>query len=737
MKCSICLDPMYNLKHMQNHINKVHNVTEYENFVCNQNCTRIFNSIKSLYRHIKTEHCSLKVSNIVVNENSEAFVSNDIEDVQYSTPEYENVENSNTSIKQAELSFILKLYRRLNLTRKDVEGIVMDVITLLNIKMPERKHFEGLQTEYLVKKILVDKGLYIEPEQFIVGFDDDGVQRNKSQYELISKPQFGQYVPLDKLFLKIFTNPSILDAAIEYMNMKSLDQITDLKDGSAFCSLDENMLPYVLYYDDVECGNALGSHKGFNKIGAIYMSFRCFPTHQYSKLKNIYVCSIFPANGRNNVLKVIQKLIPSITSLYKDGLVIYDKQIRFKFCGILGDNLATHQFLGFTESFSANYYCRFCKAQKSVCQKMTKQDDSLMRNIENYSNDIERELSETGISRDSLLNSIPDYHVTENYFVDAMHDTAEGVASFGMLAVINYFVSHKVLSIDVINERIKLFPYMDISNVPPPVTKNHLNKGALAYSASEMINLVLYFCLMVGDLIDKECQVWKYYLTLRELVDLILLKMYSKDHSKYLSVIIDEHHSMYKHLFQVQLKPKHHFLLHYPSILLKSGPFSNNWSMRFESKHTLMKTVANVMKSRVNLCKSLTIRHMFLLSSQFFDIRYNLMSDLTVGPKNKFGGYRYVHWKGVKYSIGDIVWTATDDDTSLPIFDKILNIIISDSETILNVKRFETLYLYEHYAAYAVKKSNSVHDVPIVSASRPMISVFRENILLISSTGIA
>ena len=47
-----------------------------------------------------------------------------------------------------------------------------------------------------------------------------------------------------------------------------------------------------------------------------------------------------------------------------------------------------NSLLGYTESFSCNYYCRFCKASKSKMQEMTWADESLLRNVNNYEADL-------------------------------------------------------------------------------------------------------------------------------------------------------------------------------------------------------------------------------------------------------------------------------------------------------------------------------------------------------------
>jgi hypothetical protein len=90
---------------------------------------------------------------------------------------------------------------------------------------------------------------------------------------------------------------------------------------------------------------------------------------------------------------------------------------------------------------------------------------------------------------------------------------------------------------------------MDKRNKPPPVTRHNIAKGA-----SEMLNIIFCFGLMVGDRIPRECKVWQYYLKLRCLVDILSLKSMSKCHAAQLEVLIEEHHGMYKDLFNKHLR---------------------------------------------------------------------------------------------------------------------------------------------------------------------------------------
>lgn len=94
---------------------------------------------------------------------------------------------------------------------------------------------------------------------------------------------------------------------------------------------------------------------------------------------------------------------------------------------ILGDNLCLNSIIEFSKSFSANYYCCFCKVHKSEAKELFVEKKQLMRTIENYNNDINtNDFINTGIDHESILNKISNFHVVTNYCVDVMHDIFEG-----------------------------------------------------------------------------------------------------------------------------------------------------------------------------------------------------------------------------------------------------------------------------------------------------------------------
>jgi len=104
--------------------------------------------------------------------------------------------------------------------------------------------------------------------------------------------------------------------------------------------------------------------------------------------------------------------------------------------------LGLNSILGFSKSFSANYFCRFCKSHKIDTYSLYEENTSCLCTIENYLEDVEKmNFSETGIYKESVMNSINSFYVTKNLCVDVMHDIFEGVCHYDMCHIIKYYVS--------------------------------------------------------------------------------------------------------------------------------------------------------------------------------------------------------------------------------------------------------------------------------------------------------
>lgn len=80
-----------------------------------------------------------------------------------------------------------------------------------------------------------------------------------------------------------------------------------------------------------------------------------------------------------------------------------------------------------------------------------------------------------------------------------------------------------------------------------------------------------------------------------------------------MSVLISEYLDSRSKVFKTHpLKPKHHYLCHYPELIVCFGPLIRLWTLRFESKHTYFKQCARKLHNFKNLCATLAERHQYL-----------------------------------------------------------------------------------------------------------------------------
>lgn len=100
---------------------------------------------------------------------------------------------------------------------------------------------------------------------------------------------------------------------------------------------------------------------------------------------------------------------------------------------------------------------------------------------------------------------------------------------------------------------------------------------------------------------------------LRQIVELICAPAISKGQVAYLNVLVEEYIFSRRDTFPNQpLKPKHHYVLHYPDLIICFGPLIRLWTLRFESKHTYFKQCAQKLHNFKNLCSTLRERHQLL-----------------------------------------------------------------------------------------------------------------------------
>lgn len=204
-----------------------------------------------------------------------------------------------------------------------------------------------------------------------------------------------------------------------------------------------------------------------------------------------------------------------------------------------------------------------------------------------------------------------------------------------------------------------------------------------------------YAGLMFGEMIPEDNPYWHLYIEIRDITSLLLCKHFPTAWCNLLKVLISEHHQLFVDLFHLPLKPKQHFMTHYPTIIKKIGPLNNIWCIRFESKHRESKLSSNVAAYKINMTHTLAIKHQLKLNNHFMinDVFYNKtesgkiencdtatpnFSDKIKKELLLYHNLNKTNWVKkyeTTYKINDILVLDIIDDNEFPTFG-IINVLI-------------------------------------------------------------
>ena len=165
----------------------------------------------------------------------------------------------------------------------------------------------------------------------------------------------------------------------------------------------------------------------------------------------------------------------------------------------------------------------------------------------------------------------------------------EGVVPYELKCLLSYCVHSKIFTITELNEGYDLGSEDRPAVIDPLVVRSD-SDTRLRQSASQMISLVINFTLLIGDKVAPDDERWQSFRVLLKICLISISSTYSLETGPYLRVLIEEKLWLLRHLYpDMRLKPKMHYLVHYPSQIERLGPLIQSWTMRYEAKLSYMK----------------------------------------------------------------------------------------------------------------------------------------------------
>jgi len=548
---------------------------------------------------------------------------------------------------------------------------------------------------------------YVPPQPVYLGLDEAGKER------------YFQYIPIKETLRSLFDQKSVVSQHQTSRRQTSDDEILeDIKDGkisksNELIQSDPTAISVLLYQDAFEVVNPLGSGKKKHKLLAVYMSLSDLLPHNRSRPETMQLVLLCRENdfkffGQN---AVFTQLLRDLKDLETEGVLLRNgSTVKVVVGAIAGDNLGSHCIGGFNENFSRSiFFCRYC-----LIDRATFRDSPLhlgeKRTPQNYDETVNElannAAAETyGIKFNSIFNELVNFHVCQPGLPPCLaHDLFEGIVAIDLALYIRYFVGQKFFTYQQFNRSVSKFKYKgsDADSKPCEIAEN---AEKLAGNASQNWCLLRLLPFHIGQHILNPISndVWQLCLKLRQIVDRVCAPKISKAEVACLRVLIEEYLTDRVSLFpDIPLKPKHHYLLHYPQMILNFGPLIKVWTLRFESKHSYFKECVRKIHNFKNLTQTLAERHQLLqayllsgslfpseiqptVENDFFPETYNTQIQECTRNLNFSTGTttvaQVVKYKGTVYKAGMCVALEAESEQSI-LFGLVKLILVHENQKV-------------------------------------------------------
>lgn len=597
-----------------------------------------------------------------------------------------------------------------------------------------------LSTQALRTKFVKENLPFVQPIEY-----DLGIREGKNRTCV--------YIPIISVLRKLLSKHDILRHVVnEEENDPNI--YSSYKSGRFYKNnrLFQNesfSLIIALYQDDFEVANPLGTSRKIHKVSAFYWVLANVPYKYRSALHMIQTAVLCKSADVKyfGFSEVLKPFLRDLIQLENEGVYVdlLGKEIKGTLAYISADNLGAHSIGGFLECFSSTveYFCRFCM----ITSKDLKQDINTLREnqfvlrTKTLHGQHLAQLQENGggnvggVKRDCCFHEISqNFHVCSGLPPDIAHDLLEGTVPYELALCLSLFIQKKYITIVELNDTIRHYPYLgnDAVNRPQQISGDFSKKDSLGGNATENRTLLRLLPIFIGNKVPTTEPVWDLILSLKQIVELCFAPTLTEVEIDYLEFKISSHLLLFRESFpDKSLKPKHHFIQHYPLMIKCFGPLLQCATIRFEGKHKYFKSVLKRAQCFKNVCKTLCEQHQlaqaFYLSEGklckpelvYYDSQLLLtgtVSDIELSEiRNAFGCLLKL-FETQKVLIDSVVFKpglfVIYDKDILPVFGRIRRILLYEGGVYLMLENQLTC-CDEHTGDYVLQATDNINIVNV------------------------
>ena len=357
--------------------------------------------------------------------------------------------------------------RGLEFNAEEIESAMLDI------------NLDSLNSKHKRNAFYVQNCGLVEPKEIFLG------TRMKLVHGRVkTNRDYGYIVPLRDTLQSLLRMPEIIHF-INHPHSQVDGFRMDVCDGNMYkthplFSTDPRALQIILYTDDLEITNPLGTHTKKHKVQMLYFTLGNIPPQFRSKLSAIYLLGIAKTIHvkRHGITSLLRDFISTINDLSSTGIefVVNGAPTLMKgaLSMVLADTPAANSLGGFKEGVGfAAKPCRSCKISSSevAAKHNARQLEhrslqqhrelvDLMANPELPKYEKQRWSKELGINQRSCLMDITLFDICTDLPHDPMHVLLEGVVPMEMALLLYYCTEvKKYFSLKWLNGKLASFPY--------------------------------------------------------------------------------------------------------------------------------------------------------------------------------------------------------------------------------------------------------------------------------------
>jgi hypothetical protein len=306
--------------------------------------------------------------------------------------------------------------------------------------------FSGLESSHMRQQYYKKEFHLVEPVKMILG-SKRKAKGYGSKRRTIDKKDTMVYIPILKTLQSMLNNISVRNEINRSHCTIDPEVLSDYCDGDVFkshpiFSKHTKSFQILLYYDDVEICNPLGSKKSIHKLGIFYFTLANLRPKLRSKFTAIQLAIICKKSviDEYSIDRVLRPLIEDIKKL-EEGYEFHIESSKETYYGtialISADNPASSALGGFKEGSSAYRYCRHCLGKAEDTIKEFNESSFKIRNLTRHMRHCDKikvDISASkkyGVNRHSILLELKYFDMCSGTLItDVMHDVLEGVLQY-------------------------------------------------------------------------------------------------------------------------------------------------------------------------------------------------------------------------------------------------------------------------------------------------------------------